>query len=607
MNSRFAVTASSLLLLALSCCRVAVAQETTYTMFAGGDVMLARWINEVYYQRDREWSIGGVASLARGADVALVNLESVISAKGELFYKGRESRPYHFRGRPELIDYLTDLGIDVVATANNHTLDFGPEAVFDQRRLLGEAGIATFGEGNDIEEATAPVYVRVGELTVAFLGLENEFPGVAATGDRPGVAHAQGDAIVTLLEGPVKEARRHADLVVFSPHWLQGAKEVTTDEAISVSRRLIDMGVDVVLGHGPHLIQGIESYNNRPIIYSTGNLFFDRSSGQASRSAAFLIEFGRDGVTQVTIRPVEVTDARVTLASGGNLEQTILKLQRMTRRVDPDLDLVREGSTLVARFSPPPCAAPLEPPPRAHLAGSTRRLPDDLRRQTDVVLERLPSWAAGFEPRELSHGITVLGARNAQAARPRAAFTAEVLVRVGGPLEGNWRAMIAGVRRGGDRSFVDYHPFAGGAWPVPRWEAGQLLVDRTLVRPPRMPAGIYDLFWGMERVGTDERTGPLQTRARHHRQMVPFGVYQVLKHGIPSTPAGMAWHGRLPRGYAPLVPLGAMVGGDPDVSPAQSGWASRPLLWLAIGLAIGLAVLALVFGALRLVGARRRS
>src|SRR5690606_34650243 len=110
----------------------------------GGDVNLGRRLH--YCAASGQGPVLDVPAL-READLAIVNLECVVSRIGRLGIRKGEAGPYYFRARPEMLGVLREAGVDVVTTANNHSGDYGPEALMDQERWLAAAGIGAAGAG----------------------------------------------------------------------------------------------------------------------------------------------------------------------------------------------------------------------------------------------------------------------------------------------------------------------------------------------------------------------------------------------------------------------------------------------------------------------------
>ena len=522
-----------------------------HAMFAGGDTMIARWAPYDIAEHGAAWGLAPIADLIAGADVALANLECVVATGGQPFDKG-EGRPYLYRAPPWTLGVLTAAGLDVLATANNHAMDFGPAALLEQNALLRAAGMVPVGSGPTAVAAAAPVYVRVGDTILAFLSMETEFPRLAARDDRAGVFHARGaKAILQALKGPAAEARQRADLVVFTPHWGANGKTAPTPGRVALAHRIIDeLGVDAILGHSSHYLQGVELYRGRPIVYDMGSLYFDLvARNEMQYQAGWVLEFDRRGFRRLTIHPLQLVDARSPRARDAALARIQESLRERTAALDPDLAFDLDGDALTVRFDPDP-----PPPERAadpaliHRAGTTRPLPAALRdRPSSVVRDAPPQWTWTSRPIRLERGVTVLGARAPEAVRPRRGFLVEVALQVAGPLtDGRWVGVVAGERRGGGGRFRWRHPLADGAWIPDTWRPGQIGIDQTLVRPPKVKPGTYDLFWTLGTFDGRAVARPLDPADGDRRGRIPIGALQVLTKGIPNTPAGVAWDGKVP-------------------------------------------------------------
>jgi poly-gamma-glutamate capsule biosynthesis protein CapA/YwtB (metallophosphatase superfamily) len=574
---------------------VAEPKGETYTLFASGDTALARWVHSAIYQNGPEWALEDVAEMVESADIALTNLECVISTRGRFWDKG-ERRPFLYRGRPELLDVLTGVGFDVLVTANNHSMDYGPEALLEQIEIIEACGMANVGTGKNRAAAAAPAYVKVGDLIVAFIGMEPNFPKFGATDDQPGSFHARGNAaVLRALEQPVAEAREHADLVVFTPHWGNNWTENPTRSRIELGRQIIDMGVDAILGHCAHHIHGIDIYKGKPIVFDMGSFFFDTVGKKRLRlSAGYVFEFGRGGFTKLTMHPLRLHYSRTTYAKGKDLERIHDLLIGLTRQIDPDIELEKVGDALTVSFAPDTPPPPRKSEPERVLeTGSTRPVPEKYTtRKTNVVFDEPPEWTAGFDPVELEGGVVVLGARNSEAAWPTRGFSAEIALKVPGPFSGGrWEGTVLGEQRDGDGRFVYNHPIADGGWVPEIWEAGQIVVDHTLVRPTEAPEGIYDLYWRFENRMRRKVAKPVDRGKGRADGFVRIGEFVVTTEGIPSGAAGVAWHGRLPEKGEPVVSDGI------DVDPRLPRW--------VIGLAVGGAFV-LVLAVVLVIRSRRK-
>ncbi|MCL2721390.1 MAG: CapA family protein [Treponema sp.] len=239
---------------------------------SGGDMMLERGATELLLQEGPESIFGATAQLLKSSDVSIVNLEGPISLLGE-----RARKTYTFRFIPEVAPALRDTGINVVLHANNHTFDYGEEAFLDSLINLSRAGIGFVGAGVDIEAASDPFIFSKGNQTVQVFGLAsfpremNGWDGVSAAAgiDRAGMLHVGRGGREMLKQ---KFSPDSINVVVFhgGTEWSlkpdDATRELYTD--------LIASGADLIIGTHPHIVQGFEWVNGKPVFWSLGNYVF---------------------------------------------------------------------------------------------------------------------------------------------------------------------------------------------------------------------------------------------------------------------------------------------------------------------------------------------
>jgi poly-gamma-glutamate synthesis protein (capsule biosynthesis protein) len=283
-----------------------------------GDVMLGRSVDERWRDdSDGPTAVwGSILDRLQSLDGLVANLECCVSDRGE----PQPGRTYHFRATPEwAVPALDHAGLSCTGLANNHLLDFGPAALSDTPAHLGNAGIASTGTGETRDVAFAPAFVEIGGLSVAVVAVTDQSPGYAAGRDSPGTAYAPLDPDHPLTRrrvGGALAAARDADpdLLVVTAHW--GPNWVTEPGGTQqqFARWLVDNGADVVHGHSAHVVQGVEVYRGRPIMYDTGNFVDDYAIKDGYRNdRSFLfelrIEDGRLAALELT--PVENASAQV--------------------------------------------------------------------------------------------------------------------------------------------------------------------------------------------------------------------------------------------------------------------------------------------------------
>ena len=257
----------------------AVEQDRSYDFTLGfaGDICLA----DNYIPMQHLAAIGSedisdgidprFIEIMKGMDQMWINNEFVYSRQGEPL----PTKMWTFCGDPDNVSYLKDLGVDIVGLANNHTFDFGEVSFLDTLETLEKAQIPYVGAGRDIEQAAAPVYLEADGFKIAYVAASRaEYtiytPEAAET--EPGILWCYD--YTRFLES-IKTAAENADYVIALPHWGVEHSTVLEDEQIYGAHALIDAGADAVIGAHPHILQGIEYYEGKPILYSLGNFWFD--------------------------------------------------------------------------------------------------------------------------------------------------------------------------------------------------------------------------------------------------------------------------------------------------------------------------------------------
>ncbi len=273
--------------------------EPIITVAAVGDLMMSSWIIDVVAENGVDFPFDSTRHFIAPMDVAIANLEAPLTANGERF----EDKKYTFKVPPNFINGIANAGFDVVTMANNHIVDFGCEGILDSFAALEGAGLYHCGAGRNRDEACAPTIVDVHGVRVAFIGFSMTYPDdFWATAVRCGTCYPTEE----LLFEVIRQAEEQADLTVVSFHW--GAEKYTTprDYQKKFGRLAIDFGADLVLGHHPHVLQGLELYQGKLIAYSLGNYVFASYSNTARSSMVVQAQIDQTGLLFAKIIPLNV-------------------------------------------------------------------------------------------------------------------------------------------------------------------------------------------------------------------------------------------------------------------------------------------------------------
>lgn len=248
--------------------------RTDATLLFSGDVLLSNHVLNAYANAGGIHGVlddGYRAEIAQ-ADFFMVNQEFPFSNRGTQ----APDKQYTFRLAPEKVALFHELDIDAVTLANNHALDYGQDALLDTCQVLDDAGILHTGAGANLDEAKQAVFTELAGQKISIIGATRVIPVAdwAATASHTGML-ATYDPTVLLEE--IRTLSETQDYVIVMVHW--GIERAEKPEAYqrALAKQMIDAGADLIIGAHPHVLQGIEYYNGKPIVYSLGNFIFGSS------------------------------------------------------------------------------------------------------------------------------------------------------------------------------------------------------------------------------------------------------------------------------------------------------------------------------------------
>lgn len=230
-------------------------RENVITITCAGDCTLgtdaafggATFTDEVNNQnKEYTYFLKNVKKYFEEDDLTIVNLEGTLTERGV-----RQDKTFAFRGEPEYTKILTEGSVEAVTLANNHSKDYGEVSFEDTKKYLDEAQILWFENRN----------TRVVDVKGVKVGLI-------------GLYDLDGSAENVLSEAIRKVKEEGAEIVIVQIHWGVEGDNYPGDKQISLAHKIIDGGADLIIGHHPHVLQGIESYKGKMIVYSMGNFCF---------------------------------------------------------------------------------------------------------------------------------------------------------------------------------------------------------------------------------------------------------------------------------------------------------------------------------------------
>jgi poly-gamma-glutamate capsule biosynthesis protein CapA/YwtB (metallophosphatase superfamily) len=289
----------------------------TITVALAGDTMLGRGVaDEIAASGPHGLFSGGVREVFAEADLAVLNLECCVSERGRRW--DAPGKPFHFRAPPAAIEALADLGVDCVTLANNHALDFGPDALTDTLDLLERAGIQSAGAGADLDEAREPVVLEAGGVRVAVVGVTDHPPDFAAGAGRPGVAFADLERRVpAFLPDRIRRLRNEHDAVLVLPHWGPNMIEEPLPHVRRAARALVDAGATLIAGSSAHVFHGVAW----PVVFDMGDFIDDYAVDARLRNdlgLLFLITLDAGGPSRIEAVPLRLDFCFTALAEGAD-------------------------------------------------------------------------------------------------------------------------------------------------------------------------------------------------------------------------------------------------------------------------------------------------
>lgn len=220
------------------------------------------------YGNDYTFPFLKIKDVLQDADILFGNLESVISNKGT-----RIGSIYSFRADPRAMEGLSYAGFDIVSLANNHAFDYNREAFEDTLNRLNDNQILYTGAGFNKEEAHSPSIIKLNDTKIGFLGYtEFLYPYAFANENLSGITELTEEN----MKNDIQKAKNDVDILVVTFHYGDEYQKKPNEYQKNISRKAIDYGADIIIGHHPHVTQPVEKYKGKYIAYSLGNFIFDQ-------------------------------------------------------------------------------------------------------------------------------------------------------------------------------------------------------------------------------------------------------------------------------------------------------------------------------------------
>ena len=229
----------------------------TITVTATGDCTLGKMqdhgysgsFNAYYDSYGEDYFFDGVRDVFQNDDFTIVNLECVLSNS-----EARVDKTYNLKGKPEYVGIMSGSAVEACSLGNNHSRDYGEQSLTDTQTVLDEVGIV-YGYNDHIGTYTTDEGMTIGVVSASLLSKSADYENY-------------------LYNGIQRLKEQGTDLIIASCHWGIEREYYPNDYQKRVAHELIDKGAALVIGHHPHVLQGVELYNGKIICYSLGNFCF---------------------------------------------------------------------------------------------------------------------------------------------------------------------------------------------------------------------------------------------------------------------------------------------------------------------------------------------
>jgi poly-gamma-glutamate synthesis protein (capsule biosynthesis protein) len=274
--------------------------ERPATVLVASDWAPIRAFEPVVRERP-EAVYGDLLPVLRRADLRIVNCECALTSATSPVWKSGAV----FKGDAAHVAGLGAVPFEVACLANNHVLDYGVAGLREHLRVLTRAGIRTVGAGLTEAQALVPLSLRVAGQAIHIVNISEGEDLTASTGG-PGVFGWD----VPLAAAQTRALKRLGGVVIVIAHCGLEYVPFPPPYVVAAFRALVEAGADCVIGHHPHVPQGIEWWRGRPILYSLGNFAFYQPTTLFHRKTGFCVSLRCDGgrITAIELHPYRITD-----------------------------------------------------------------------------------------------------------------------------------------------------------------------------------------------------------------------------------------------------------------------------------------------------------
>lgn len=309
------------------------AEAPSLSLGLGGDVCFGLEVANIIKKEGPAYPWTEIAPTIQDYDLSVVNLEGPLCVGGDPNPSQPSSR---VKGEPSCIPPMTEAGVDAVAMANDHMMDYGALGLQETLSLLRSQHIEAFGAGASRRLAEQPLVLESQDgARLALLSVSDVAPPSFTAGETSaGICAVDRDRI----GGMIEQARSLAPYVVVFFHWGTAASKEITPRQKELAHASVEAGANLVVGCHPHVVQGLEMWQGVPIIYSLGNMVY-YSQSEEGRSGLFAgCHFDGGRLASLEIIPLLIDRSRPARLAGEQAERVLQQVIASSPGVELQID-----------------------------------------------------------------------------------------------------------------------------------------------------------------------------------------------------------------------------------------------------------------------------
>ena len=273
-----------------------------------------------------------------------MNVETVLGDVGEPIYKGGPP----LRSSGQAIKALEKVPFHLACLANNHVRDYDAEGLAETIRLLHSAGIKTTGASCCAEEITRPAIIEVGAITLGVLNVAEGESSLPPYEGAPGAASID----MARIKKQISDLKDTVDFIMVIPHAGREYVPAPSPYVQDIYRQMIRYGADIVIGHHPHVPQGIEIYRGCPIVYSLGNFAFWQPAPNPYQHLGYMVELELKGsrLENLAVIPYKILSEGLRLLEGEEEQKFYSELDMISQLLYEPQKVLAIWEAYVDRF-----------------------------------------------------------------------------------------------------------------------------------------------------------------------------------------------------------------------------------------------------------------